>query len=47
MAAVNLVYTVNERLMYTWYIKILHMDLEYLYEYTYLMKRNLTLTCTI
>ena len=38
---------VNSRLMYPWYIRILHIDLEYFCEYTCLMKWNLALTCKI
>ena len=30
--------TVNARFMYPWYIRILHIDLEYFYENTCLMK---------
>ena len=38
-------FTVNARWMIPWYIRILHIYLEYFYEYAYLMECNLALTC--
>ena len=41
----SILITVNARLMYPWYIRILHIDFDYFYEYTCFRKWNLALNC--
>ena len=43
----NKIITVNDRLMHPLYIRVLHVDLEYFYEYTCNLALNLTIQCDL